>query len=174
MGEVYKGRDTRLDREVAIKILPSALAADPEFRERFNREARTISKLTHPNICTVHDVGEQGGTAFLVMELLEGETLEARCARAAAKGSGLPLEEALRIVIQMADALVVAHRQGIVHRDRLLTLTGEPTASVFLSTPFNEAQARFSPNGRWTAYASDESGRFEVYVRPFPAGSAQR
>jgi serine/threonine protein kinase len=117
MGEVYRGRDTRLDRTVAIKILPEALAADPQFRERFDREARTISRFSHPNICTLYDVGEHGGTAFLVMELLDGETLETRCARASAKGSGLPLDEALRIAIQMADALAAAHRQGIVHRD---------------------------------------------------------
>jgi Tol biopolymer transport system component len=117
MGEVYKGRDTRLDRTVAIKVLPEALAADPQFRERFDREARTISRLAHPNICTLFDVGEEAGTAFLVMELLEGETLESRCVRASAKGSGLPLDEALRIAIQMAAALAAAHRQGIVHRD---------------------------------------------------------
>src|SRR5437667_8961701 len=82
MGDVYKGRDTRLDRTVAIKVLPEALAADPQFRERFDREGRTISRLAHPNICTLFDVGEEAGTAFLVMELLEGETLEGRCARA--------------------------------------------------------------------------------------------
>src|SRR4030095_16162379 len=117
MGEVYKGRDTRLDRTVAIKVLPETLAADPQFRERFDREARTISRFTHPNICTLYDVGEHAGTAFLVMELLDGETLETRCARASAKGSGLPLDEALRIAIQMADALAAAHRQGIIHRD---------------------------------------------------------
>jgi hypothetical protein len=117
MGEVYKGRDTRLDRTVAIKVLPEALAADPQFRERFDREARTISRLTHPNICTLFDVGEEAGTAFLVMELLEGETLDSRCVRASAKGSGLPLDEAMRIAMQMADALAAAHRQGIVHRD---------------------------------------------------------
>ena len=78
MGEVYRARDTRLDRTVAIKILPSALAADTQFRERFDREARAVSQLTHENICTLHDVGEQEGTAYLVMQLLEGETLEAR------------------------------------------------------------------------------------------------
>jgi len=117
MGEVYKGRDTRLDRTVAIKVLPEALAADPEFRERFDREARTISRLAHPNICTLFDVGEDAGIAFLVMELLNGETLESRCARASAKGSGLPFDDALRIAIQIADALAAAHRMGIVHRD---------------------------------------------------------
>jgi serine/threonine protein kinase len=134
MGEVYKGRDTRLDRTVAIKVLPETLAADPQFRERFDREARTISRLAHPNICTLFDVGEatvrepstdrpqpsaisHDTVQFLVMELLDGETLESRCARASAKGSGLPLDEALRIAIQMADALAAAHRQGIVHRD---------------------------------------------------------
>jgi len=117
MGEVYRARDTRLDRTVAIKILPETLAADPQFRERFDREARTLSRFSHPNICTLYDVGEQAGTAFLVMELLDGETLENRCARASAKGSGLPLDDALRIAIQMADALAAAHRHGIVHRD---------------------------------------------------------
>src|SRR5947207_15160421 len=76
MGEVYKARDTRLDRSVAIKVLPDALAGDPQFRERFDREARAISQLKHANICTLFDVGEQGGTAFLVMEMLEGELLE--------------------------------------------------------------------------------------------------
>src|SRR5215471_10181769 len=78
MGEVYKARDTRLDRTVAIKVLPEALASDPQFRERFDREARTISQLDHPHICTVHDVGEHDGTSFLVMQDLEGETLEQR------------------------------------------------------------------------------------------------
>jgi serine/threonine protein kinase len=134
MGEVYKARDTRLDRTVAIKILPEALAADPQFRDRFDREARILSQFTHPNICTLYDVGEapvrepsidrhqpsaisRDTVRFLVMELLDGETLETRCARARAKGPGLPLDEALRIAIQMADALAAAHRQGIVHRD---------------------------------------------------------
>ncbi len=82
MGEVYKARDTRLDRTVAIKILPQALAADPQFRDRFDREARTISQLDHPHICVLHDVGEQDGTSFLVMQYLEGETLEARLKKA--------------------------------------------------------------------------------------------
>src|SRR4030095_5251673 len=78
MGEVYAARDTRLERAVALKILPPALGADPQFRERVDREARAISKITHPNICTLYDVGEHDGTAFLVMELLAGETLAER------------------------------------------------------------------------------------------------
>src|SRR6266516_2795641 len=100
MGEVYKARDTRLERTVAIKILPETLAADPQFRERFDREARTISQLDHPNICTLHDVGEHNGTAYLVMQYLEGETLEARL-----KKGALPLNDALTIAIQIASAL---------------------------------------------------------------------
>jgi serine/threonine protein kinase len=100
MGEVYKARDTRLDRTVAVKILPESLASDPQFRERFDREARAISQLTHPHICTLYDIGESVGTAFLVMEYLEGETLEQRL-----KKGALPLDEALKIAIQIADAL---------------------------------------------------------------------
>jgi serine/threonine-protein kinase len=112
MGEVYKARDTRLDRAVAIKILPASLAADPQFRERFDREARAISQLAHPHICTLYDVGASGETAFLVMEHLEGETLEQRL-----KKGAMPLAEALKVAIQIADALSAAHRHGIIHRD---------------------------------------------------------
>ena len=112
MGEVYKARDTRLDRTVAIKILPEALAADPQFRERFDHEARAISQLTHPHICTLYDVGEQQGTAFLVLEYLEGATLADRLAKGV-----LPLDQALKTAIEVASALDKAHRAGIVHRD---------------------------------------------------------
>src|SRR5580698_9828401 len=105
MGEVYKARDTRLDRTVAIKILPEALAADPQFRDRFDREARTISQLDHPHICTLYDVGERNGTSFLVMQYLEGETLEARL-----KKGAFPLDQALQYAIQIADALAAAHK----------------------------------------------------------------
>jgi len=112
MGEVYKARDTRLDRTVAIKILPEALAADPEFCERFDREARTISQLEHPHICALYDVGEQEGTSFLVMQYLEGETLEARL-----KKGALSLDQAIQYAVQIAEALDKAHRAGIVHRD---------------------------------------------------------
>src|SRR4030095_12508466 len=112
MGEVYRARDTRLDRAVAIKILPPALAHDPQFRERFDREARTISRLTRPHICTLYDVGEHDGTAFLAMELIEGETLAARLERGA-----LTIDEALTVAIDIGSALDTAHRAGIVHRD---------------------------------------------------------
>ena len=115
MGAVYRARDTRLGRTVAIKVLIDTLAANPQFRERFDREARAISQLSHPNICTVHDVGEHAGSAFLVMEILEGETLADRLRRSAA--GRLPYADALAIAIQIADALTAAHRAGIVHRD---------------------------------------------------------
>ena len=112
MGEVYKARDARLNRDVAIKILPATFSADPERRERFEREARAVSSLNHPNICAVYDVGSQDGVDYLVMELLDGESLAARLAH-----GPLPLDAALRCGIEIADALSRAHRQGIVHRD---------------------------------------------------------
>ena len=112
MGEVYRAKDTRLGREVAIKVLPEHLTANPEVRARFEREARTVSSLNHPHICTLHDVGREGENEYLVMELVEGETLAMRLAR-----GPLPLPELLRIGVQIADALDRAHRAGIVHRD---------------------------------------------------------
>jgi eukaryotic-like serine/threonine-protein kinase len=112
MGEVYKARDTRLDRSVAIKVLPPEVSADADRRARFEREAKTIAGLSHPHICALFDVGETGGTTFLVMELLAGETLAARLEK-----GPLPLEQALGVATEIADALAAAHRQGIVHRD---------------------------------------------------------
>ena len=112
MGEVYKATDTRLDRTVAIKVLPSHVSGNPQVRERFEREARTISQLNHPHICTLHDVGRENGVDFLVMEHIEGETLAERLGKGA-----LPLEQALQYGIEIADALDKAHRQGVVHRD---------------------------------------------------------
>src|SRR5688572_2742687 len=112
MGEVYRARDTRLERTVAIKVLASHLSASPEVRQRFEREAKTISQLSHPHICALHDVGREGETEYLVMEYLEGETLADRLAK-----GPLALEQTLRFGVQIADALDRAHRQGIVHRD---------------------------------------------------------
>ena len=112
MGEVYKARDTRLERTVAIKVLPAHLSASPESRQRFEREAKTISQLSHPHICALHDVGREGDTEYLVMEYLEGETLSERLAK-----GPLSVEHMLRFAIQIGDALDKAHRQGIVHRD---------------------------------------------------------
>ena len=112
MGEVYRARDTRLDRTVAVKILPSHLSDNPEAKQRFEREARAISALNHPNICTLYDVGHQNGIDYLVMEFLEGETLADRLRR-----GKLPMEQTLRYATEVADALETAHRRGIVHRD---------------------------------------------------------
>ncbi len=112
MGEVYRARDTRLGREVAVKVLPPELAGDPERRARFEREARAVAALNHPNICVIHDVGREGTTDYLVMELVEGESLAQRLAR----GPLVP-SETLRIGAEIADALDRAHRAGIVHRD---------------------------------------------------------
>jgi eukaryotic-like serine/threonine-protein kinase len=112
MGEVYRAKDTRLGRDVAIKVLSSDLSSSPELRQRFEREARTISQLSHPHICALYDVGRDGETDFLVMEYLEGETLSDRLAR-----GPLTLDQILRFGIEIADALDKAHRQGIVHRD---------------------------------------------------------
>ncbi len=112
MGEVYKARDTRLDRTVAIKVLPSHLADNPDLKQRFEREARAVSSLNHPHICTLYDVGEQDGTDFLVMEYIEGESLADRLRK-----SALPLDQALRYAVEIAGALDKAHRQGVVHRD---------------------------------------------------------
>jgi Tol biopolymer transport system component len=112
MGEVYRARDTRLDRIVAIKIIPTQLQADQDLKTRFEREARVISSLQHPHICMLFDVGHQDGTDFLVMEYLEGETLAARLQK-----GPLPLDQVLTVAIEIADALDKAHRNGIIHRD---------------------------------------------------------
>ena len=112
MGEVYRARDIRLDRIVAIKVLASHLPSSPELKQRMEREARAISSLNHPHICHLYDIGSQDGIDYLVMEFLEGETLADRLRKGA-----LPLNEILKIGIAVAEALAIAHRQGIVHRD---------------------------------------------------------
>ena len=112
MGEVYRARDTRLDRTIAIKVLPAELSADPNRRTRFAREARAVAALSHPHICTLYDVGEHDGSTFLVRELLEGEPLRARLCQARAAAPAI-----VETAIQLADSLECAHAKGIVHRD---------------------------------------------------------
>src|SRR5277367_6020415 len=112
MGEVYRARDTRLERIVAIKILPAQFSSDPVRKQRFEREAKTISNLNHPHICTLHDIGQQDGIDYLVMEWVEGETLAKRLEK-----GPLPVDQVLKVGAQIADALDQAHRSGIVHRD---------------------------------------------------------
>src|SRR5579864_9191271 len=135
MGEVYRARDTRLERTVAIKVLSSSLNGNPELKQRFEREARAISALQHPHICVLHDVGHQDGTDFLVMEYLEGETLSERLKR-----GPLPVEQFWKAAIEVADALDKAHRAGIVHRDLkpsniMLTKTGAKLLDFGLAKP---------------------------------------
>jgi len=135
MGEVYRACDTRLERTVAIKILPAHLAGNPEARSRFEREARTISSLNHPNICALHDIGTQDGMSYLVMEYVEGETLEARLEK-----GPLPLKQALECGMQICDALEKAQRAGIVHRDLkpgnvMLTPSGAKLLDFGLAKP---------------------------------------
>ena len=112
MGEVYRARDRRLDRTVAIKVLPPEFAADPARRQRLHIEARAISSVSHPHICAIHDIGHQDGLDFIVMEHLEGETLAERLRQGA-----LPIDQALRTAIQIAGALAAAHERDVVHRD---------------------------------------------------------
>jgi serine/threonine-protein kinase len=135
MGEVYRAKDTRLERTVAIKVLPKEMSADAVSKQRFEREAKTISSLNHPNICTLHDIGSQDGVDYLVMECVEGETLAKRLDKGA-----LPLEQVLKYGMQVADALDKAHRAGIVHRDLkpgniMLTPTGAKLLDFGLAKP---------------------------------------
>jgi Tol biopolymer transport system component len=139
MGEVYRAKDTRLDRTVAIKILPALLSTDPTRRMRFEREAKTVSALNHPHICSLFDVGSQDGIDYLVMECIEGESLAQRLERGA-----LPTEQVLKIGAEMADALSVAHRSGVVHRDIkpgniMLTKSGSKLLDFGLARPVASA-----------------------------------
>ena len=135
MGEVYRARDTRLERSVAIKILPEQLSKDPTRKQRFEREAKTISSLNHPHICTLHDIGSQDGIDYLVMECVEGETLAKRLQK-----GPLPLDQVLKYGAQIADALDKAHRAGIVRRDLkpgniMLTASGAKLLDFGLAKP---------------------------------------
>jgi eukaryotic-like serine/threonine-protein kinase len=154
MGEVYRARDTRLERDVAIKILPQHLSSDPDFRQRFEREAKAISGMNHPHICTLYDIGSQDGTEFLVMELVEGETLAQRLERGA-----LPCKEVLRIGAEIADALDRAHRQGIVHRDLkpgniMLTKAGAKLLDFGLAKPLASAASNAATAPSFSAVAT--------------------
>jgi eukaryotic-like serine/threonine-protein kinase len=135
MGEVYRARDTRLGRDVAIKVLPSHLSSDPDLKARFEREAKAISALSHPHICHLYDVGSQNGTDYLVMELLEGESLAERLQK-----GPLPLQQALQYGVEIAEALEKAHSNGIVHRDLkpgniMLTKSGAKLLDFGLAKP---------------------------------------
>jgi eukaryotic-like serine/threonine-protein kinase len=150
MGEVYRAKDTRLDRTVAIKVLPSHLSSDPELKQRMEREAKAISALQHPNICTLYDIGTQNGTDFLVMEYLEGQTLAERLAK-----GPLPLDQALKIGTEIAQALEKAHQQGIIHRDLkpaniMLTKAGAKLMDFGLAKPkiaiASQAVETFTPS----------------------------
>ena len=140
MGEVYKATDTRLDRTVAIKVLPEHLARNPERKQRFEREAKAISQLNHTHICTLYDVGKHEGIDFLVMEYIEGETLTERLEKGA-----LPLDQALEYGIQIADGLDKAHHAGIVHRDLkpgnvMLSKPGAKLLDFGLAKPIAQGQ----------------------------------
>ena len=141
MGEVYLARDTRLERTVAIKVLPADLSGDPQFRSRLEHEGRTLSRLNHRQICTLYDVGYESGVTFLVMEYLDGETLASRLQREIEGGIvGLPLNEALKVAIEIAGGLHAAHSQGITHRDLkpsnvMLTKAGVKLVDFGLAKP---------------------------------------
>ena len=158
MGDVHKARDTRLNRTVAIKVLSESLSGDPQLRERFSREARAISSLSHPNICTLYDVGREQSVDFLVMEYLEGQTVADRL-----KKGRLPIAEALQIAIQIAEALDEAHRAGITHRDLkpgnvMLTKVGAKLLDFglarTLSVPLHQGNAQPTAQANLTAHGT--------------------
>ncbi|HEX2460529.1 MAG TPA: protein kinase [Vicinamibacterales bacterium] len=156
MGEVYKARDTRLDRHVAIKVISPDAANDPRGRARFAHEARAIARLSHPRICSLHEMGHQDGVDFLVMEYLEGETLAARLRK-----GPMPLTQALRTAIEIAEALAAAHAQGIVHRDLkpsnvMLTAGGAKLLDFGLARLRAKAGSGLSPASH--AFPSSETG----------------
>jgi serine/threonine protein kinase len=157
MGEVYKARDTRLDRTVAIKVLPAELNADPERRARFEREARAVAALSHPHICTLYDIGSHEGTTYLVMEHLAGESLAERLLH-----GPLPLAQALDIGAQIAEALDAAHKHGIIHRDLkpgnvMLTAGGAGRSGVPSAKLLDFGLAKLAAHGERPALESGAS-----------------
>ncbi|MCA1580878.1 MAG: serine/threonine-protein kinase [Acidobacteria bacterium] len=168
MGEVYTARDTRLERTVAIKVLPAHLSDSAEVRQRFEREAKTISQLSHPHICAIYDVGREGETEYLVMEYIEGQTLFDRLAK-----GPLPLDQTLRCGVEIADALDGAHRQGIVHRDLkpgnvMLTKSGVKLLDFGLAKVF-ERQGDAAGRGQ-TAADQDPMAKNDFTALPTEVG----
>ena len=158
MGEVYRARDTRLERSVAIKILPAHFSTDPVRKQRFEREAKTISSLNHPHICVLHDIGSQDGIDYLVMECVEGETLAKRLQKGA-----LPLEQVLKYGAQISDALDKAHRSGVVHRDLkpgniMLTATGAKLLDFGLAKPASPLASSAMPTALTKDSVATEQG----------------
>jgi Tol biopolymer transport system component len=176
MGEVYRARDTRLGRDVAIKVLPTQLAANSEAKQRFEREARAVSSLSHANICALFDVGSQDGMEYLVMECLDGETLAARLAK-----GPLKLEEVQRIGIEIADGLEKAHRQGIVHRDLkpgnvMLTKSGAKLMDFGLAKPsmaMTAANDLMTPSGPTMSVAALTSAASPLTQKGMIVGTFQ-
>jgi len=159
MGEVYRARDTRLDRDVAVKVLPDAVAADPDRLRRFEQEARAVAALNHPNILALFDIGEHGGTRFVVTELLEGETIREKLA-----GGALSIRRAIDLALQIANGLGAAHDKGIVHRDikpENLFVTRDGRIKILdfgLVKPIRVAQAGAGMTMAATAAVGTEAG----------------
>jgi serine/threonine protein kinase len=172
MGEVYRARDTRLERTVAIKILPAQFSSDPVRKQRFEREAKTISSLNHPHICVLHDIGHQDGIDYLVMECVEGQTLAKRLEKGA-----LPAEQVLKLGAQIAEALDKAHRSGVIHRDLKpgnIMLT--PTGAKLLDFGLAKASAPVASLATLTATAAMQSPATEqgAIVGTFPYMSPEQ
>src|SRR5260370_4589885 len=168
MGEVYRARDTRLEREVAIKVLPEHLSQKPDARERFEREARAVSSLGHPNICHLYDVGQHNGISYLVMEYLQGETLADRLCK-----GPLPLDQVLKVGVEICEGLEKAHRSGVVHRDLkpsniMLTKTGAKLMDFGLAktmVPIGESSASLATMSRPLTTEGTIVGTFQ-YMSP--------